>query len=95
MKRKPSPIRIVLRVLGGIVAALLCVLLVLYIIPLTETEDKTVVEDSADWMAALGDDLPLGEVVLPGTHDSATKYVQLAFFSKCQVKDIGAQLEAG
>ena len=95
MKKKPSPIRIVLRVLGGIVAALLCALLALYIIPLTETEDKTAVEGSADWMAALDDDLPLGEVVLPGTHDSATKYVQLAFFSKCQAKDVGAQLEAG
>lgn len=85
----------VLRVLGGVLAVLLCALLVLYIVPLTETEDKTAVDGSAEWMAALDDGLPLSEVVLPGTHDSATKYVQLAFFSKCQAKDIGAQLEAG
>lgn len=88
-------LQIVLRVLGGVFAVLLCALLVLYIIPLTETEDKTTVDGSADWMAALDDDLPLSEVVLPGTHNSATKYVQFAFFSKCQAKDIPAQLEAG
>lgn len=87
--------RIILRVLGGILAVLLCALLVLYVVPLTEAENKTTVEGSADWMAALDDDLPLSEVVLPGTHDSAAKYVQLAFFSKCQAKDVGAQLEAG
>ena len=83
------------RVLIGIIAVLLCVLLIFFIIPLTETEDTTSVDGAADWMAALDDDLPLSEVVLPGTHDSAAKYVQLAFFSKCQAKDIGAQLEAG
>lgn len=88
-------LRVGLRILGGMLAVLLCVLLVFYIIPLTETEDKSTVEGSADWMAALDDDTPLSEVVLPGTHDSATKYVQLAFFSKCQAKDIAAQLEAG
>jgi len=94
-KSVKKTLRIVLRVLGGVLAALACAALILYIIPLTETEDKTVVDGSADWMAALDDDLPLSEVVLPGTHDSATKYVQLAFFSKCQAKDIAAQLEAG
>ena len=50
---------------------------------------------SADWMADLDDGLRLNEIVLPGTHDSATQYVQLAFFSKCQALSIGEQLEAG
>ena len=88
-------LKIAVRVLVCVIAILLCVLLVFSIIPLTETEDTYSADGAADWMAALDDNLPLSEVVLPGTHDSATKYVQLAFFSKCQAKDIGAQLEAG
>ena len=88
-------LRITALVLIGILIAALCALLALYIIPLTETENKTAVDGSADWMAALDDSLPISEVILPGTHDSATKYVQLAFFSKCQAKDIGGQLDAG
>ena len=67
----------------------------MYILPALETVDEAKVADSADWMAKLSDTLPLGEVVLPGTHDSATKNVQLAFFSKCQALTIGEQLEAG
>ena len=67
----------------------------MYLIPAFENVDRTPVEGSADWMAKLDDSLPLAEVVLPGTHDSGTKNVQLAFFSKCQALDIGEQLEAG
>lgn len=82
---------IALRTLGVLAA----VILMMYLIPLSETVDHTAVDGSADWMAQLDDELPLSEVTLPGTHDSATKYVQLAFFSKCQAKTIGEQLEAG
>ena len=67
----------------------------MYVIPAFETADRSAVENSADWMAELDDALSLGEVVLPGTHDSATKDVQLAFFSKCQSLSIRGQLEAG
>ena len=73
----------------------LTVFLLMYVVPAFETADKTAVADSADWMAKLSDDRSLGEVVLPGTHDSATKNVQLAFFSKCQSLDVGEQLAAG
>ena len=94
-KKKLRPLRLILRILGGILAALLLVLLVMFIIPLTETGDQTPVEGSADWMARLDDSTPLDAVVIPGTHDSGTEYVQLAFFSKCQAKDVAGQLEAG
>lgn len=67
----------------------------MYVVPTLENVDRTPVEGSADWMKALPDDMPLSEVVLPGTHDSATKNVQLAYFSKCQALTIGEQLEAG
>ena len=57
----------------------------MYVVPALELADRTAVEGSADWMAKLDDDKQLSEITLPGTHDAATKNVQLAFFSKCQV----------
>lgn len=67
----------------------------MYIVPALESTDRTAVEGSADWMAWLDDGKKLSEVALPGTHDAATKNVQLAFFSKCQALTVGEQLEAG
>lgn len=64
-------------------------------IPMLETVDAKTAEGSDHWMADLDDGLRLNEIVLPGTHDSATQYVQLAFFSRCQALSIGEQLEAG
>ena len=87
--------KVLLKLLTVILALLLCAVLLMLVIPMTETGDRTAVEGSADWMASLPEDLPLGEIILPGTHDSATQRVQLAFFSKCQAKDIAGQLEDG
>lgn len=82
--------------LAGLVAAVLTVFLVMmYVIPAFETVDRTPEADAGDWMAALADELTLSEVVLPGTHDSASKNVDLAFFSKCQELTVKEQLEAG
>ena len=94
-KKKIGAGRIVLRILGALLALLLCAAAFFLLVPLTEHTDSTPVPGSADWMSRLDDGLPLSAVNLPGTHDSATQYVQLAWFSKCQGKDIGGQLEAG
>ena len=67
----------------------------MYLIPAFETVDHTPAEDSADWMSRLPDELPISQITLPGSHDSATQHVQLAFFSKCQALRIGEQLDAG
>ena len=88
-------LRLVRRLLALAPAALLLVLLGMLVLPLTEGTDTTPVPGSADWMAALPDDTPLSALVIPGTHDSATQYVQLAYFSKCQALSVGQQLEAG
>ena len=88
-------LRLVRRLLALVLAALLLVLLGMLVLPLTEGADTAPVPGSADWMAALPDDTPLSALVIPGTHDSATQYVQLAFFSKCQALSVGEQLEAG
>jgi len=67
----------------------------MYVIPAFETADRTAVDGSGDWMARLDDGMYLSEVVLPGTHDSATKNAQLAFMTKCQDLTISEQFEAG
>ncbi len=94
-KQKSFPLRRFLKTFCIILAAVLLALLVFWAVPLTESGDRTSLEGSADWMAGLPEDLPLTSIVLPGTHDSATRFVQLAFFSKCQSLDIAGQLEAG
>ena len=88
-------LRLVRRLLALVLAALLLVVLGMLVLPLAEGADTAPVPGSADWMAALPDDTPLSSLVIPGTHDSATQYVQLAYFSKCQALSVGQQLEAG
>lgn len=92
-KRKKK--HILRRILICLLALILLTAAAFYCIPLTETVSVKTADRSADWMSDLDDSLRLNEIVLPGTHDSATQYVQLAFFSKCQALSIGEQLEAG
>ena len=94
-QKRIGPFRVILRVLGGILCALLLFLLVMFLIPVFQNGDSTAVEGTADWMAGLDDSLPLNAIVLPGTHDSGTQFCQLGYFSKCQGKSVGEQLEAG
>ena len=75
-------------------ALVLALFVVMYVIPAFETVNGSA-DGSAYWMNTLPDDKPLSEVALPGTHDSATRFVQLAYFSKCQALSIKDQLEAG
>lgn len=94
-KASKKGVRLLLMGSGGILAALLLAVVALFAIPLTERVDTAPVAGSADWMARLPDDVPLGGLSIPGTHDAGTQYVQLGFFSKCQARSIGQQLEDG
>ena len=95
MKKKNSFGRFLLGLFGFLLAVVLVIAAAFFFLPQTETVDTTPVEGSADWMKELDGELPLNQIVLPGSHDSATQYVQLAFFSKCQALSIAEQLEAG
>ncbi len=86
---------IVLKVLLVIVIAIVLAVVILTTVTALEGADKASVAGSEDWMQRLSDDLLISDVTLPGTHDSATQYVQLSFFSKCQSLNIGEQLDAG
>lgn len=66
-----------------------------YIVPFTERVDFKPAENASDWMAEIDGKIPLNIIKIPGAHDSATRYVQLAFFSKCQALGIREQLECG
>ena len=94
-KKKAGAGRIVLRALALLLALILAFAAFLFLAPLIEHGDRSAVAGSADWMARLDDGLLLSDINIPGTHDSATQYVQLAWFSKCQFTDVGSQLEAG
>ena len=65
------------------------------VVPMTETRDSFTFEGSAGWMAGIDDSKGLEEIYIPGTHDSASQYAQLAYFSKCQASDIYTQLNDG
>ena len=67
----------------------------LFLAPVFETDKGETVDGSADWMTSLPGDTRLNEMSIPGTHQSAAAYVQMAYFSKCQSKTILKQLEAG
>ena len=95
MKKKSLFRRIVTIFLDLIVLLAVFVITLLYIVPAFETVNKEKQEASTNWMSKLSDDTYLSEVILPGTHDSASKNVKLAYFSKCQALTIKEQLEAG
>ena len=86
---------VVRRVAVGLLITLLAFLITIWVLPMTETVRDKTREGSADWMSRLPDSQSLGSVVLPGTHDSCTRFVGLAFFSKCQSLSVGEQLRAG
>ena len=48
-----------------------------------------------DWMKNIPDEAFLSEINIPGTHDSATRFCQYSYFSKCQDKNISEQLNMG
>ncbi len=76
-------------------AVALVAAIVLTVIPLFEHADNTPIQDSDTWMTRLDNDRYISDVILPGTHDSASYHASLPFFSRCQDFDITEQLEKG
>ena len=92
MRRKN---KIVFVVSGIIIAVCFFVLGALFLFPYLESVSSKPTKISADWMKELEDEISLDTVILPGTHDSATAYVQLPYFMRCQSLTIEEQLEVG
>ncbi len=83
------------KILLAVLALVVIALLYVFLEPLTEKISSGPADDSESWMARLGDDVLISDISIPGTNDSATQYVQLAFFSKCQSLSVGEQLRDG
>ena len=86
---------VIRRILIILLVLLIILIVFMFTAPALEKVDETPVLNSERWMASLSDGRRLSQIVIPGTHDSATQYVQLAFFSKCQALSIEDQLRAG
>ena len=87
--------RIFKKLLIGIISLVIALLLYVFVGPLLIRVSNAEVEKSDSWMADIPDDTLISDIFIPGTHDSASEYVQLAFFSQCQAKSIGEQLHDG
>lgn len=92
MKRKRKAVFYIFSIISIIVFLILGTL---FLFPYLERVSSKPTETSADWMKELEDEISLDAVSLPGTHDSATAYVQLPYFMRCQSLTIREQLEAG
>lgn len=51
--------------------------------------------DAKAWMKNINGDTVLSLINIPGTHNSATQYIPLRYFSRCQDKSVAQQLEIG
>ena len=87
------------KIVVRIVLILLCIIVIvagyLLISPMLISEDNNKVSGSDSWMSKVDGSLLINQIAIPGTHDSASDKVQLAFFSKCQSSSIAEQLENG
>ena len=52
-------------------------------------------QENMSWMKQVDDDTDISNITIPGTHDSATCFVQVPYLAKCQVIPIDKQLECG
>ena len=76
-------------------AVLLIAFLFLFVTPFFFRAKAETVSGSENWMKNLPDDLLISEINLPGSHNSGTNAVQLAFFAKCQSRTVYEQLADG
>ncbi len=51
--------------------------------------------DTKNWMSALSETTPISQINIPGTHNSATRFVSASWITKCQHTDIPCQLNMG
>ena len=95
MENEKKPMKPAAMVLFILFLLIIVVLGWVMLVPNLEKADTLPVFGSDRWMGDIPDETLLSEIVIPGTHDSGTQYVQLAYFSKCQSASIAEQLKAG
>lgn len=88
-------IRIFGKILGSIIIGVVITAVVLVLIPSKDQDVEVELNDDSSWMTNLNDSLPLNQILLPGSHNSASKNVKLGLFNKCQDESILTQLQSG
>lgn len=48
-----------------------------------------------NWLEQIADDTPVCDINLPGTHDSAARFMSFSYFARCQNRSITEQLNMG
>ena len=76
-------------------AVLLIAFLFLFVTPFFFRAKAETISGSENWMKNLPDDLLISDINLPGSHNSGTNAVQMAFFAKCQSRTVYSQLTDG
>lgn len=79
----------------SILSALSAILVFVMVLSFAITGYSSSDVNTNNWMSAVDDTKVLTEINIPGTHDTATKYVSLSLFSKTQSLSISEQLESG
>ena len=91
----------IIRIICGVMIAVIAVILIQVFVsdddPNVNVDmDKTVpYADTANWMGELPDDVYLSEITIPGTHESAARYVMIGYALRCQETSIADQLNNG
>lgn len=78
-----------------VLAAVILICAPLVTMALNGKAEQPAPDDLADWMAELDGSLPLTMVNLPGTHDSAARFITPGYFLRDQDTSLSRQLENG
>lgn len=82
------------RLLAGVLTAAVCLTAPIFAVKADAANTWDAVAGT-EWMAHIEGSKKITQINMPGTHDSATKYVNLSTYSKCQDTTIAEQLEDG
>ena len=88
-----------LKIIKTVLLTLLCLIIItagfLFISPMLIGRDDSTVKGSDSWMSGIDGSLLICDIAVPGTHDSGSDRVQLAYFAKCQSSSVKQQLLDG
>ena len=97
-KKESAAKRLIRSALLLILLAVIVILGYLWLAPAFEAQNvrkNAHADESGAWMSRIPDETPINEITIPGTHDSASEYAMLSYFTKCQASSIKTQLEDG
>ena len=77
------------------IISLCCALLMAFTFTIPSIAEEKSNEAYTNWMSSIPDKTKLSDISIPGTHDSATQYCTLGYFTSCQDTSMAEQMEDG